>query len=161
MEIDALIRQRWTLVTAYEALRRGPFAEGTAQQRTRLLEQLAHARRSRPMYDTERGVNGGLFDKGGVEVWNPEEYSPWIITEPLTLVAGDLVYVDSEFAEGGRRDDRTRLEIDRDARVFVLGDLRVGRLAVRAGELHCLGEIAVRHRLELGESVYVSPASGA
>lgn len=128
-------------------LGRKPFFDHPPVFRTQLLHLFAHLHQKRIAYDSERGVNGGLF-KGSVSIWNVQEYSPWKISEPVTVVLGDL-FLEEENRKG-------ELIITHGATLFVTGDIQVGHLKVLEGEVHCLGAVELKSGLHLGKNGYLS-----
>ena len=86
--------------------------------------------------DSEHGISGAVI-LGGADVWNKEEYNPWVIDES-TLVLGKLS------VEG-------TLYIQSNATLFVAKDIEVESLIVLSGELHCTGNIIAKNQVLLSK----------
>ncbi|MFK7998695.1 MAG: hypothetical protein AB8H86_03830 [Polyangiales bacterium] len=117
----------------------------TPQERDVLWRYFEDKCRSRVMCESEKGIDGRIID-GSADVWNAEEFGPWIFESPLTVVCGALRF------EATAREDAA-LRIARSARVFV-HSLYAGRLHVE-GELHVLGVLDVLE-LERGPGAFIS-----
>lgn len=127
----------------------------TKTSRTIRLEYLQYLKENTSphlinLIESERGFNGGYYSNN-LDVWNAYEYAPWEFTAPLTLIIGDLNFIDDEY----KKINLANVEICGDAKVLVTGDINAGSIFMRQGELQCLGTITVKHNLVVSSSSYM------
>lgn len=99
--------------------------------RTALLLNFSAETSSRVVLNTEYGING-TFIEGSADVWNAEEFSPWVVQE-TTVIMGNL-------------DVEGTLKVNGCAALYVAGNLNAANLLV-AGELHCGGRLSIKNSL--------------
>lgn len=112
-----------------------------------LLSHFSGRHTTKVIYDTERGIDGGVFE-GAVEIWNVAEYSPWVIQSPVTLVFGNLLIEEEN--------KNAVLQIKNKAHLFLTGDLIVGNLELLEGEIYCLGKVEVKSTLSVEKNSFIT-----
>ena len=114
-----------------------PLSEYPSQYRFALLNHYLPYATDKEMMDSERGISGAVI-LGGADIWNKQEYNPWVIDES-TLVLGKLS------VEG-------TLYIQSNAPLFVAKDIEVESLIVLEGEVHCTGNIFAKNQILVSEN---------
>lgn len=145
-------KQKWSLESFYKRMCELQSAQDCIPEQVILaFSRLKHLSKSKVVFDSEHGINGNYYI-GSVEIWNTSEFSPWQIAKPITMVLGNLTYIDD-------RDDNQNLallEILNGAKVFVSGDLNVSNLFISEGQLYCLGKVEVTDTLSISEKSFLA-----
>jgi hypothetical protein len=153
--MDLNSEQEWSVELFHKKMHEMPLNTLAPEKLSQFFNELPIFSKSQVMLDTEHGIDG-TYCEGSCEVWNVEEFSPWQISQAVTVIMGNLTYIDDKYESGKSKQNLADLEISNGAKVFVSGNLSLGSLLITNGQLHCSGEVNVTHNFLINSQSYVS-----
>lgn len=104
--------------------------KGPKYRKNLFLSFLPNAKDS-VMLETERGISGQII-LGSAEIWNKEEFFPWLIRDH-TIVLGNLTVEGKLIIDGGF--------------LYVAKNIVVEEIHIVNGEVYCAGDLKAKEKI--------------